>query len=277
MRMCALLLPALALCSAARADYGTGYEAPVYSGSAAGVVQTGQDGWYNPVAGSNDYSVYTYTGNPYGIPANPQGGDQFSGARSSGGSAFGRSQRDVSFAAGGLWKATYDFCGAFNGALPTADNLGSFSLQPSATAAYWQTLYTWVDATTARNFDAKYILFDAAGVQQTAAVPGPAWANLSLNHWYRQTTLWDFTTNQVVEMSITDLLTGITTTTNPVGAYMAGGAAGTLPQATAIRTFTGGNDGNITAWDNVSVEAVPAPASALALLGGLALARRRRN
>lgn len=268
---------ALSLCSAAWADYGTGYEAPAYAGSAAGVVQTGQDGWYNPVAGSNDFSVFSYAGNPYGIPANPQGQDQFSGGRSSGGSAFARSQRDVSFAAGGLWRATYDVCGAFNGALPTADNLGSFSLQPSTTAAYWQSLYTWTDVATASTFDAKYIFFDAAGVQQTAAVPGPAWAGLSLRQWYRQSTLWDFSTNQVLEVSITDLTSGVTTTTNPAGWYMAGGAAGGLPMATAIRTFTGGNDGNITAWDNLSVEAVPAPASGLVLMGGLAAAARRRR
>lgn len=277
MRMFVFGAAALALCSTAWADYGTGYEAPTYAGSAAGVLQTGQDGWYNPVAGSNDYNVFTYTGNPYGIPANPQGGDQFSGGRSSGGTAFGRSQRDMSFAAGGLWRATYDFCGAFNGALPTADNLGSFSLQPSATAAYWQSLYTWVDPTVAANFDAKYIFFDAAGVQQTAAVPGPAWANLSLRNWYRQSTLWDFTTNQVLEVSITDLTTGTTTTASPAGWYMVGGAAGGLPIPTAIRTFTGGNDGNITAWDNVSVQAVPAPASGLVMLGGLAAAGRRRR
>lgn len=268
---------ALAMCNAALADFGTGYEPRAYSGSPGGTIQTGQDGWYNPVAGSNDFNVFTYADNPYGIPANPAGGgDQFSAGRSSGGTAFARSQRDMSFSAGGLWRASFDFAANFNGALPTADNLGSLSLQPSTTNSYWQTLYTWTDVATATNFDGKYIFHDAAGVQQTAASPGPGWTNLALKTWYRQTTTWDFATNKVTEVTITDLTTGVTSTANPVDWYMFGGAAG-APLPTAIRTFAGGNDGNITAWDNVSVQAIPTPATGLAMLGGLVAMQRRRR
>jgi hypothetical protein len=45
----------LFLCtSAASAQISTGFEPPAYGGSAAGTQLAGQNGWYNPVAGSAD-------------------------------------------------------------------------------------------------------------------------------------------------------------------------------------------------------------------------------
>src|SRR6516162_9684196 len=59
----------------------TGFEAPDYNGSPAGVAVSGQQGWYLPSdPGSTDQFVFTYDGNALGIPANPFGQDQFLGA-----------------------------------------------------------------------------------------------------------------------------------------------------------------------------------------------------
>ena len=49
--------------SPARAQLVTNFEAPSYTGSAAGTLLTGQQSWYVPVAGSPDYNVFSYAGN----------------------------------------------------------------------------------------------------------------------------------------------------------------------------------------------------------------------
>jgi hypothetical protein len=163
------------------------------------------------------------------------------------------------------------------GTLPAADNLGSFSLQPSATARFWQTLYRWdANTSTATNFDAEYNVFSAAGVATNNLSAGAAWDALVANHWYRQSTTFSFATNRITEVTITDLTTNITTTANPTDWYLAGGANSTLPMPTDFRLFTGGSAGNVMAWDNLNV--VPEPATVAAVAIGLAaLVRRRRR
>ena len=71
---------AMVMASAASAQFETEFEAPTYPGSADGTVLTGQDGWYLP--SGIDQHVYTYTDNVLGLPANPNGGDQFIGGTS---------------------------------------------------------------------------------------------------------------------------------------------------------------------------------------------------
>src|SRR5438477_10857979 len=128
-------LVGLCACTAAQAQFATGFEAPAYAGSAAGTPLTngfgggGQNGWYNPVAGSLDFSVHTYAGNALAFPVNPIGGGQFAGALGNATTPIGRGQHNQNFSSGGTWTADWDVIGGFRGAVGTAavDNLGSFS------------------------------------------------------------------------------------------------------------------------------------------------------
>lgn len=268
------LVTLLASTALLAADFNTGFEAPDYTGDADGELLTGQQSWYLPVAGSKDFNVFTFKDNVYGVVQNPRGGDQFAAGRSNGGTELGRGQHDFDFSTQKLWNVRFDMAMLFNGTLPTADNLGSFSLQPSASSRYFQTLYTWVDVNKAENFNANYLWWNADGVQQAFTIPGDAWRNLSVNHWYSQSTLIDFESNKILRISITDLHAGTTTSMEPDGWYMTGGKSPTQPLPTAFRIFAGGAAGNISAWDNI---AIPEPASLSLLVLGLAVGVARRR
>jgi hypothetical protein len=272
-RLLAIML-GLSLCTAASADFNTGFEAPDYSASAAGVLLTGQQGWYLP-SGSSDFKTYTYAGNLPGFAANPEGSDQFVAGRSDG-TNFGRAQHDHDFSTSNQWVLSFDFAAVWDGTAPSAANLGSFSLQPSTTTRSFIALNNWTDlANPAGGWKAEFNVFDSANVALNNQSPGAAWTNLIYNHWYRETVAVDFTTNRLTAITIRDLSTSVTDTYNPTGWYLQGGASPTMPLATAIRMFAGGAAGNNTAWDNVSA-LVPEPGSlALLGLGALALVRRR--
>lgn len=258
----------------AGAQYASNFEA--LSGSAGGTVLTGQDGYYIP-GGTNsiDFNVYTYSGNALGLPVNPQGGRQFVAAEGPGSPTFGRAQRDIAWPTDTA-VVNYDLLSSYNGQPPSANNLGSFSVQPFPGSASYIHLFSWTDPAAATNWQALYLGYDAGGalLAQPGASPGPEWENLSLDHWYRFSTSIDFSTNEVTGASITDLTTGTTTTAPLSGVYLEGGTAGGAGAPTGFRFFAGGGvSGNITAWDNFSV--VPEPASALLLCGGLLILRRR--
>jgi len=141
---------------------------------------------------------------------------------------------------------------------PGANNLGSFSAQPSTTSASWIHLFSWVDAAEAQFWNAFYLAYDAGGTQdpQPGRSPGPEWSNLELNHWYRFGTVIDFDANCIREVSITDLETNETTTVNVAsdGWFLQGGQGGGFPLPTAFRFFAGGGvPGNTVAWDNISI------------------------
>lgn len=268
-------------CQTASAQYSSDFEA--LTGSPAGVTLNGQDLFYNPVAGSDSFLVFSYDGNFLGLPANPTGGEQFVGAAGPGGNVFARSQRDLTYGAGtGLWTTAFDIAVTYTGQLPSAQNLGSFSLSPFSTTptnASYIALARWTDPNTAANWNADYLYFDAGNNFVIASVPDMGFQNLAINHWYRWSTTFDFDTNLITEVSITDITTGATATHNPVGWYLGGGAAGGLPPVTGFRFFAGAGAvaGNTMAFDNITI--VPSPATlALLGLGGLAgITRRRRR
>ncbi|MCC6659326.1 MAG: PEP-CTERM sorting domain-containing protein [Phycisphaerales bacterium] len=286
MLKCITVVAGLALAASAQAQYLSDFEAPLYAGSNGGTALTngfgggGQDGWYNPVSGSTDGVVFTYANNAWGFVTNPTGGAQFAAVRNSGAAGFGRAQHAYAFG-NQQYTMAFDICmDRFGGVLPAINNLGSVSLQSSATARFFQTLYTWDDVNTGNAFDGNYVFFNAAGVQQANTLPGPEWDALRLNTWYRQSTTWDFTTNQVLSVSIDNLHDAAAATVVDVSAlgwYLAGGAAPTQPLPTDVRFFAGGgaNNVHIVGFDNFSI--VPAPgALALLGLGGLVAGRRRR-
>lgn len=269
------LLPAgLAL---AQCTHPYDFEDPPYTGSAAGTLVTGQpavcpaaDQWFIPVAGSLDNFAYTYAGNALAFPANPQGALQYVGAVG----PLARAQHNIDLSGGtGVWKLEYDFIGKWDGtvALPAADNVGSFSLQPSATARFFQTLMNWGaqpatayegpnspppnNTAAGTNYHLHFGHTTAAAPTLTVfSVPGPDFLNLDSTHWYRVAIIWDFNAAQILRVSITDLTAATPTITADVyslGWYLFGGPHSTNPLPTAFRLFTG-SQGNATGWDNVA-------------------------
>ena len=250
------------------------FEPPAYSGSPGGTILTGQQGWYNPVAGSADYKVYTYAGNTYGIVQHPMGGTQFAGGRMEGMSAFARAQIDFNWAAQDYWEITYDIAVLYTGEPgQAADNLGSWSMQPSATARYFQSIFQWMDEPAATIWGHGYYTLEYPATAAIPWWPSPNWQNLQVNHWYRFTTNIRMSTQEILQVSIQDLHTGWSETVvlNPPQHFM--NPTGPLP--TAYRFFTGGGAGstpagNFVAWD------IPEPASLALLLVGVAVFARRR-
>ena len=250
---------AVATSSVASAQYTSDFEA--LSASAAGTAVTGQDGYYVPAGTTSvDFLAFTYAGNALGLPQNPTGGNQFIAGTGPGSPAFARAQRDLTWGTG-VWTVGYDIAATFTGTLPSAQNAGSVSMQPFPGSQAFIALARWVDPLTAANWNADFVWFDAAGTQLTESVGDPGFQNLDINKWYRWETDIDLTTNEVVEVRLTDVMAGTTVTNNPAGRYLMGGAAGgTLP--TGFRFFGGGGvDGNTLAFDNPSIKPGPGYAS----------------
>lgn len=266
----------LLACEPAGAQHSSGYEPPTYAGSAAGTVITGQDGFYIPVPDSQEGLVFTYAGNALGLPQNPTGREQFVGV--TGGDTalpvpFARAQRNMVYGAGvGIWTVSFDIAATYLGILPSADNIGSLSTQvfaaPNPSEQTFIALARWSDPATATNWNADYVWFDSAGTQLIEQVADLGFQNLLTNHWYRWCTTFDLDTNEILEVSITDLTAAITATHNPVGKYMFGGTTGSATgPPSGFRYFAGTNTagaaGNTLGFDNLSVEEGQPPCTAV--------------
>jgi len=244
----------LALPLLASAQYTQDFEGLV--GSPSGVILTGQDGYYLPNAtGDTDFKVYTYSGNTLGIVQNPEGGAQFiAGTGPGDGLTYARAQRNVTFGFG-VWDLWYDFCGIYTGAPPGTNNIGSFSMRQSTNTVHIN-LFTWVDPNNPVAINSTYVYYDANNVQSPipGTPPGPEWANMNPNHWYRCRTTVDMDQNLIIEVGIRDLTGGTEAVYNPTGWYLYGGA-NPLNLPDAIRWFGGGGGpGNTTAWDNAVMQ-----------------------
>ncbi len=239
----------------ASADYESGFEYIV--GSPAGTVLTGQDGFYLPGGTlSVDYLVYTYAGNALGLPQNPTGGLQFVSGTGPADSYYARAQRDNDFSGGAVWTIAYDFCGTFMGAGPSAQNLGSFSLQNGTDYGGYIHLMSWVNPELPTTYNAFYLAYDAGGTlfSLPGTSPGPEWEGLEINHWYRGYNVVDFESNTITEVGIVDLETMQAAIYYPTDWYLEGGAAGLTYPPFGFRFFAGGGiAGNTLAFDNASM------------------------
>jgi hypothetical protein len=261
--VCKAVLLFAALSSSAVAQYATGFEG--LTASATGTTLTGQDSFYLP-AGSIDFKAFTYAGSSLGVPANPNGGSVFVAGTGPGSPTFARAQRDLTYGTG-TWRLGFDILGLFTGTPPSAQNLGSFSVQPFPGSQGFIALATLTDPVTATNWNVNYVWFDAAGVQLQEVVPDPAFQSLSLNHWYRWETDVNLTTNQILEVRLVDLATNTTATYVPVGRYLLGGTT-PAPTPSGFRMFAGGGvSGNTLAFDNVSIDTFTPPCSSLTVGG----------
>lgn len=208
----------------------------------------GQDNYYAPNTTSVPHLAYTYAGNTLSVPPNPNGGNIFIAGTGPAGGVFARAQRDITTGCNtGIWTFGTDLLIQFNGTLPTAQFIGSFSSQPGA--AQFIMLASWVDISTGQNWNADLFVSTTVG-GNTSRQTGfdPNFTNLNVNTWYRWETDVDLGTREIKETRITDLMTGVTNThTVPAMTWFLGGSG----NLTGFRFFAGGSvSGNTIAWDN---------------------------
>ncbi|RJP40649.1 MAG: hypothetical protein C4547_02250 [Phycisphaerales bacterium] len=250
------------LCCALSASLALGQHSEDNEGLNAtpeGTDLNGQSGYYNPVnPGSVTAKVYTYTDNGLGFPANPNGGDKFVGGTGPGGSVFVRSQKDITFGDGtGVWRVSFDIAAKFIGNLPAAQNLGSFSTQTFPGDQTFIALARWTDPNTAEKWNCDVVWFNNVNGQLTEIIPDANFQGLAVNHWYRESWTFDLDSHKFLEVSITDLSTGVTHTYEPVDRYLYGGQNG-APAPDGFRYFAGSANpaGNTLAFDNLVIEEV---------------------
>jgi hypothetical protein len=261
MNRAAFLLAVLLAGATASAQYSTDFES--MSASATGVSLAGQDGFYLPSTSSLDFDVFTYANNSYGIPRNPNGGNNFVAGEAAGSPAFARAQRDISWGPGNsTWSVSYDvLVTAANGTPAGNDYIGSFSprMQTGSTTSYVH-LFSWMPGSSTQ-WQVTYNAYTAGG-SSTASPglsPGPKWTDLHIDRWYRFTTDLNFVENRITRVTITDLASGGCDETEFTDLYLKGGAVGLPAMPWGFRFFTGGaSAGNITAWDNCTISEGPA-------------------
>jgi hypothetical protein len=258
---------------AALAQSSFSFEAPLYTGSAAGTVITGQDGWFVPAVGGEHGFVSTYSSNRFGIGVNPSGGAQFAVAQRNN-INFTRAQRAVQYGSNGTTGCVtvcYDFNGRFDSDEPFSDpngpanNLASVSVQqyPANGCIF---LHIWDDPNL--GVDATHSLsvtgFFANGTQiagRTIIFPGSQFSNIPQNQWMRACIDMDLDTNAITRLEIGQVCAApidrdVVAVDDPnFGFYLGGGAAGVGP-VNEIRLFGGGGGtvgfGNTMAMDNLA-------------------------
>ena len=253
-RVFSLLAVLAPLTSLAAQGYTTDWE--TFTASAAGTPCSGQDGFYIPaVTGSIDGNIHTYAGNTLGVPANPNGGLNFWGGQSAGGTAFARSQRALTLP-GTKIRVDYDVCCNYLGTVVPTNNIGSFSFQPSTNAIYVNLLAAYpvgvlLPPTT---WDANVVTRGTPPGTVTTVLPDPAFQNLAMNVWHHWSVTIDLIAGTHDSFSITNGVTSVTTTYVPATPLLLPIApAVPAPLPTDFRFFGGGGAGNVFAVDNVRI------------------------
>ena len=251
------LLAALApFASLTAQGYSTDFEA--FTATALGTPCAGQDGFYiPPVASTFDGAIYTYAGNPMGVPQNVNGGANF--YCGIGVSGLVRAQRNVTPPTNSRCVIQFDILVNYTGTGTPVQNVGGVSLQPSAVitpqfptaAVYANLLARWTNPAVLPltwNADAVYGP-TLAGVP--TVLPDPAFQNLAVGVWHTWGTTIDLRTKEHINFRITNGVTAVTTIyTPPAPIPMPNQASTYMP--TDFRLFTGAI-GNLTAFDNFTV------------------------
>jgi len=241
------------LVSTAVAQYATGFES--LNASATGTILTGQDSYYIPVAGSLDWNLMTYAGNtPYGIPTNPSGGNNFALGRSNLTNIFARTQRPVTLPSNGIVYIEYDILCNYVGTGTPANNIGSFSFQPSTNSIYVNLLARWpVGATNPPpTWDADVVAGSGTPPGTvTVVLANPAFQGLATNVWHKWGCTVDLVAGVHLDFRITNGVTNVTTIFTPTTPILLPRTV-VAPTPTDFRFFAGGSD-NVLAIDNVRI------------------------
>lgn len=240
----------LLLLSAACAWGGVVYtfEPPTYAGSSPGTGGTplgGQNGWVTP-SGYGDAVVYTYLGT--GLSAPSGGGSQFVAVMPNDEDEIG-----VSFAGSSEWAITFDvLVHSFSGT-----NFSAGSLYLFDNRGYQ--LHAFPAVGTAGTWNAVYDVFNPNGTPLGYQDPGGGFDGLLMDQWYQEQIVLSTTSNQILSVSINGA------TKDPTAWYLRGGASSPF-SVTGMGIYGIGALG----FDNISLDAVPEPASWVFGLAGVA-------
>lgn len=276
MKMCARAAAVAAMvviCGTASAQYAQNAE-----GLTTGQL-VGQDGWFQPVADSNEWQVVGYGDEAnFNIGSNPAGGGELCLAATASGSinGFARGQRNLDWSASGVWTVCFDFYADYQGDETLhASNVGSISTQPfgATTAPSNQgtnTLFYYnIDGDVTSDYSIAWPIYDSAGGSDggfwnpddiAGTWPSGPFSTLKLRKWYRVSYILNFTTGELGGMAVADMSNnngGLFMP--PSGTWYIGGGANNvqgLPLPTQLRLFVGGQgNGNTVAIDNINITA----------------------
>lgn len=271
---------AVAACAVAAGQASAQFQANFESLTQGSLV--GQDGWTQPVAGSNDWRVVSYgDAAAFNVAPHPTGGGTHVAAATGFGSTagFARTEHNVNWSSSAVWTICMDFWADYQGDPVThASNVGSLSNQPFGATPYtnqginmlW---YYNQPGNVASQYSIAWNIHNPDGTDvgvfynpddATSNWPNGMWSTLELRKWYRASFVMDFASGQLVKMGVSDLQTGegrvfetagLIPSTADGNWYMAGGAANVrgLPMPERLRMFVGGQgNGNVMAFDNLS-------------------------
>ncbi|MDQ2987096.1 MAG: hypothetical protein M3R13_10330 [Armatimonadota bacterium] len=246
--------------------YGDGFEPPLYNGTSAGIVLSGQQGWINPTPGLPDFRVYDYPANALGFASNPLGQGQFIAGICGANQAYARTQKANAFGTADVWTISYMMNAKYNGVPPASNNISKLSLQPSETAGTFNATAQWPNPQTPTQWHYGYEVADALGVLNgTNVYPNTQWRFLPTNRWFRFSTTFDVDSREILYTTMTNIGTGVTYAEQPVAWFLSSGST-----PSAIRLFVGGTTaGNAIAIDHLNVRAgaVVTPDSVTAVRG----------